>query len=401
MTAVTSDFLLDACRAGGPSCLSVTTELRPAAGPHASVAPARFSPKDGKGSVYAFEHRYDDGMLRDVVVIDSKQSQLNRAESALQLGIDEGDPVLSCMPRIELTYHREGHVERWTDLQLPHRAFDGHIRAGTIGGEPAASHPAYLALRDASPVNASALLRTSPITLAFGGWDASRKARQGRWRSVLVGEIIGFCADTRTATRGGTRVDPVAMQVLLTPDAADEIRGWQESELSPKLAKKIKDEAQKARTKKESVGASVLGLGGIPPSLTQLAGVACDRIVRSHVLSFAALRQMRFGDSAEGDAACRAVLAALALNGMVRSYAELCLRANCDLTEAAPPSMDIDRRGGQVESLTFPSLDEANAVLDGALATARRVAGLEWEGQVLHVEGNPAVVAGAVDADEE
>jgi len=55
------------------------------------------------------------------------------------------------------------------------------------------------------------------------------------------------------------------------------------------------------------VSASMLGLGGIPPTLEALAGVACHRIIRSHVLSFAALRQIRFGSSPEGDAACRAL----------------------------------------------------------------------------------------------
>lgn len=401
MSAMTSDLLLEACTAGGPSCLSVTTELRPAAGPHASVAPAKFSPAQGQGSVYAFEHRYDGGQLRDVVVIDSKQSQLNRAEAALRLGIEDRDPVLSRMPRIEVSYERDGQVEIWSDLELPHRAFDGHIRAGRIDGQPATTHPAFVALRDASPANAVALLAASPVTLAFGGWDASRKARQGRWRSVLVGEIIGFCADTRPASRGGARVDPVAMQVLLTPDAADEIREGQESELSARTAKKVRDEAQRARGKKESVGASELGLGGIPPSLSQLAGVACDRIVRSHVLSFAALRQIRFGGSADGDVACRAVLAALALNGLVRSCAELCLRANCDLVEVGPPTMDIDRRGGEVDYLDFPGVDEANGLLLAALEAAEAAAGVAWRGQVLRVEGNPAIVAGAIDAEDE
>jgi len=67
-----------------------------------------------------------------------------------------------------------------------------------------------------------------------------------------------------------------------------------------------------------------------------LAGVACHRIVRSHVLSFAALRQIRFGAGPDGDAACRALLAALALAALARSDAELVLRANCDLVEAGP-----------------------------------------------------------------
>lgn len=397
MTAITAEMLFDSCRAGGPSCLSVVTELRPAGGLHTSVAPAKFAPKQGRGSVYAFERRYDGDRLRDVVIIDSKQSQLNRAEAALALGIQDENPVLARMPRIELTYRLSGSVDRSSDLQLPHRAFDGHLRAGTIDGTPTTLHPDYIALRNASPLDAGALLRASPVTLTFGGWDASRQARQGRWRSLLVGEIIGFCADKELSERGGARVDPFAMQVLLDPDAADAIVDNQRADLSGKTAAKITAEAASARKKKERVGGSELGLGGIPPSLSQLAGVACDRIVRSHVLSFAAVRQMRFGASAEGDAACRAVLMALAINGMVRSFAELCLRANCDLIESGEPVFEIDRRGGVTETLVAPSVDEADRVLEDALVRAKALADLDWQGQVLRVEGNPDVLAGAVD----
>src|SRR5439155_17240026 len=103
---------------------------------------------------------------------------------------------------------------------------------------------------------------------------------------------------------------------------------------------------------------SMLGLGGIPPTLETLAGVACHRIVRSHVLSFAALRQMRFGAGAEGDAACRALLAALALNALARSDSELYLRANCDLRESAAPVVEIDQRGDGRRRLSALSVSE-------------------------------------------
>ena len=144
----------------------------------------------------------------------------------------------------------------------------------------------------------------------------------------------------------------------------------------------------------------MLGLGGIPPTLDALSGVACDRIIRSHVLSFAALRQMRFGAGADGDAACRALLAALALNALARSDAELYLRANCDLREAGAANVEMDERGGGRVSLEPLEIAEADALLDAALAAARDKAGIRWNGVVMQVTGNPAVVAGAV-ADED
>jgi len=102
---------------------------------------------------------------------------------------------------------------------------------------------------------------------------------------------------------------------------------------------------------------------------------------------------------AEGDAACRALLAALALNGLARSDAELYLRANCDLRERGPVSIDIDQRGGGRLALDPLSLADADALLDAALAAAEQKAGVQWNGVVLRVTGNPSIVAGAV-ADE-
>ncbi len=143
----------------------------------------------------------------------------------------------------------------------------------------------------------------------------------------------------------------------------------------------------------------MLGLGGIPPSLDQLAGVACDRILRTHVLSFATLRQMRFGAGPEGDAACRALLAALGLAGLARADAELYLRANCDLVEAGRTAVRLDQRGGQVLDLEPLSIEQADALLVEALGRAEATADVAWRGLVLEVVGNPAIVRGAVAED--
>jgi CRISPR-associated protein Csb1 len=217
MSKITLDLLMEASRPGGASCLTSVTELEPAAGPQASVAPAKFaSTRRGETrGEYAYESRFLDGTSATAVIIDSKQSQLNRCEAELAKAIADGHPTLSRLPRIEVTYTRDGIGETYSDLTLPHRAYDGHIRAGTVDGKPVTRLDLYRAIRNATPANARALLEASPVSLIFGGWDSSRAARQGRWRSALVGEIIGFCADKESALRGGARVDPVGMQALL------------------------------------------------------------------------------------------------------------------------------------------------------------------------------------------
>jgi CRISPR-associated protein Csb1 len=400
MSAITIDLLTGAVMPGGASCLTSVTELEPAAGPHASVAPAKFASQmanDKKGA-YAYERRFHDRRARTVVLIDSKQSQLNRCEAALQQAITDGHPVLSRMPRVVVCYDRDGLAGEYSDLSLPHRVFDGHVRAGTVDGQPVTQLEVYRAIRDASPVNARALLDASPVSLVFGSWDASRSARQARWRSTLTGEIVGFCDDDRPSTRGGARVDPVGMKVELSEAALKALADRQRSELTAKTYKKVSDEAAKA--KGQPISASMLGLGGIPPTLDTLAGVACEQIIRSHVLSFAALRQIRFGAGARGDGACRALLAALALNALARSDAELCLRANCDLRERGPAVVQIDERGGGRVSLEPLSIEAADVLLAEALAAAEREAGVSWDGVALQVTGDPAIVAGAVADDE-
>ena len=71
--------LLTAGSPGGPSCLTSTTRLEPAGGTHSSVAPAKFAERGKRVGVYAYEQRYLDDESRYAVIIDSKQSQLNRA----------------------------------------------------------------------------------------------------------------------------------------------------------------------------------------------------------------------------------------------------------------------------------------------------------------------------------
>lgn len=393
-------LLTTACSAGGPSCLTITTDLRPAGGIHASIAPAKFAGARGEaGGVYAYEQRcIAPDAWATAVIVDSKQSQLNRAEMALQAAKDDGHALISRVPHLELTYERDGVVERYTDLEMPHRVFDGHFRAGSIEGQPAVAHPAYRALRDATPANARALLEASPLSLVLGSWDSSRRSRQGRWRSALTGEIIGFCLDSEPTHKGGARVDPVAMRVEIPPKHVAAMVDRQRDEISTQLAKSITEGAKKV--KDGGWPASPLGLGGIPPSLSSLAGVACSRIVRTHVLSFAALRQIRFGAGPEGDAACRALLAALALNGLVRSYAELSLRANCDLIETGPATATIDLRWGETDEVSIPDIPAADRLLADALAGAESAADVRWDGQVLRVEGDPEIIRGAADSDD-
>lgn len=403
MQELTYQLVLEACRPGGSSVLTAKTELRPAAGDEAGIAPARYV--RGKDATYAFETRYaaltpgGDPEPVQVVVIASKGASLNHVEAALSQAIAEEQPLVSLTPRMQVTYPGQAPV---TELELPHRAFDGHIRVGSVDGQPVTAHPRYRAARDVTASNARPLLELSPISLVLGCWDSTRKSSQVRTRSALVGETIGILADQsptgrNVPARGAARFDTISPSVRLGADDMKSLLDTQRDEMSAKKVDSLEKEISKA--KKGSLSASELVLGSIPPSLSGLGFVSCRRIIRSHVLSFSALRQLRFGLGPDGDAAARALLTALALNGLARSYEELYYRANCDLVEAGPTIFELDGRHGARRPLEPLSLPVADGILEHAIAHAR-AAGIVWDGAVFAVEGNP-LVAGGIEADDD
>ena len=423
---ITLADLIENVKLGGGSVITSITELEPAAGPHASVAPAKFV--DDKKSVFAYETRYiveeiqnpedsEDaekvvkGKSQKVVLTDSKQSELNRAEAAIEQGRQYGDEAVVKIPRAVVTYQTENGPVEYTDMELSHRVFDGHFRAGTIDGKLITENDDYRALRNCTPADMSALLNTAPAALLFGAWDSTRKSNQVRLRSALVGEIIGVLADQdpgaehRQARRGGARVDAVAASVKLAPKDMESLVNDQEAELSPKNIKKNRDAiaaASKAKNKDAAhVSASGIGLGSIPPSLEETGAVACRRIIRSWVLSLATLRQLRFGQDETKNVAARALLAALGLNAIARAERELYIRANCDLIESAAPVVTLDQRFGEKKPFAPLTVEDTDQLLLEAIENAKKAGVADWNGQTFNVDGNSIIIKNATAEDAE
>ena len=410
---ITLADLLDNLELGGGSVITSITELEPAAGPHASVAPAKFV--DGSKSVFAYENRYIEDDAQKVVLIDSKQSELNRAEAAIEQGRQYGDEAAVKIPRAVVTYKTENGPVEYSDMELSHRIFDGHFRAGRVDGKPITENDQYRALRNCTPADMSALLNTAPAALLFGAWDSTRKSNQVRLRSALVGEIIGVLADQepgaehRQARRGGARVDAVAASVKLAPKDMESLVNDQANELSPGNLKKNRDAiaaASKAKNKDAAhVSASGIGLGSIPPSLEETGAVACRRIIRSWVLSLATLRQLRFGQDETKDKdkniAARALLAALGLNAIARAERELYIRANCDLIESSAPVVTLDQRFGEKKPFAPLTVEHTDQLLLEAIENAKKAGVADWNGQTFNVDGNPIIIKNATAEDAE
>lgn len=338
MSTLSYRQLVAACEPGGATALSLVAELTPAGGPHCGVAPARMVGHNSTTPVY--QTRLVDGHPATTVIIDEKQGQLARVESAILQSIGDEHALLSRVPRVRVCY--DGGRHSYTDLELPHRIFDAQIRAGTVGGIAVTAHPTYRAACHCSAADARALLELSPGSLVFGAWDSTRRTGPARFRGALAGEIIGVLADSD----GGPREN------------------------------------------NEDVGT-----GFSLPTLPEPAVVACRRIIRTQVLNFAVLRQLRFDAGPAGDAACRALLAAYALAGLARSNAELTIRADCDVVEAGASSLKLDARNGDFTVLDPPSVQETDTLLERALEEAWLEADIHWQGQVFEIAGDPTVLA--------
>ena len=398
--ALTLEDLNKAAKLGGPSTLSEKTLLEPAAGPEGIIAPAKYT--GSNGATYVFEDRYIGGESKRTVLVDSRTSQSNRLEDYVTKAIKDGHPVLSRMPRIRVTYQvpdetGETFERSYLETQLPHRAFDGHIRIGSINGKSTSELTEYVQARNSTAENMMPLFTLSPITVAFGGWDSTRRKNQLRIASPFNGEIIGVLANQdqdRPVFRAGARVDPVEASIKFDKDDAKAIGRIIQPEVSDNTFKTFEKEGK----------GSKIGLGAIPPSTKNDAydGIAVSNIIRTHVLSFSTLRSLRFGKGPEGDAAIRVLIAALILDAMAGSNSELVLRANCVLRESAKPTMILDKRFGESDELDMLDLSHADELLTEAYDQAVAKAGVDWHGQVLEVTGNPLVMkAGSADESED
>ena len=376
--ALTLEDLNKAAKLGGPSTLSEKTLLEPAAGPEGIIAPAKYT--GSNGATYVFEDRYIDGESKRTVLVDSRTSQSNRLEDYVTKAIKDGHPILSRMPRIRVTYQvsdetGETFERSYLETQLPHRAFDGHIRIGSVNGKSTSELTEYVQARNSTAENMMPLFTLSPITVAFGGWDSTRRKNQLRIASPFNGEIIAVLANQdqdRPVFRAGARVDPVEASIKFDKDDAKAIGRIIQPEVSDSTFKTFEKE-----------------------------GKGCN-IIRTHVLSFSTLRSLRFGKGPKGDAAIRVLIAALILDAMAGSNSELVLRANCVLRESAKPTMILDKRFGESDELDMLDLSHADELLTEAYDQAVAKAGVDWHGQVLEVTGNPLVMkAGSADESED
>ena len=166
------------------------------------VCPPTYASKRGEPPYIAFRRAFVHGGQREVVVLDSPQSQSNRVEAALlQARVAGRIPY----PDIEIEFPRkaslrgtevEFHEPTYSVLQLSHRIYDAVLRACTLDGKPFFKTSVGESIVKARLSQAAPLFEHAPITLMLGGWDSNGGGGPlaAKIPRLLTSEIIGLDA---------------------------------------------------------------------------------------------------------------------------------------------------------------------------------------------------------------
>jgi CRISPR-associated protein Csb1 len=333
--------------------------LQPVGGKGEKIFPPTYPPSDEVKRAnrnapprHVYERRRLNGQEVWCVLVDSVQSQANRLEECLLDAIRDG--VAIPYVEVDFTGAELDGVSKITSLDAPHRVYDAILRDSLYEGKPFMESEIGRRLGKAKGEDASALLEASPTALLFGAWHSTGEGGGlgAKFARCLISEIVGIDVpvedvvvnqrtgeiEVRTSgRRTGSRIDPLG--VLRKVKVFKGENGWSTT----------RDGA--GRNAKE-VRPSEINHGNIAPSVQPL-GVTCDHLEHSFVLSFAALRRLRFG-GAEKDVAGRSLLAALGIVALAeqdaRGYA---LRSRCDLVCDGHAPLQLVKSDGSTEEIAI------------------------------------------------
>ena len=381
--------------------------LQPVGGPGDKIFPPTYpGERNNDPPRHVYERRRLDG--RDVwcVLIDSVQSQANRLEECLLEAIHDGLPIPHVV--VDFSNSHLDSISRITSLDAPHRVYDAIFRDSELNeqsqegeedkskSEPKPKPKPFMEsavgqrLAKASAEDASALLEISPTALLFGAWHSTGQGGGlgAKFARCLVSEIMAIDVtvdelvnqrtgeiNARTAgRRTGSRIDPLG--VLRRVEVFKGESGWSTTE-------------EGAGGNAKQVRPSEINHGNIVPSIQPL-GVTCDYAEHSFVLSFAALRRLRFGGS-EKDVAGRNLLAALGLVALTeqdtRGYA---LRSRCDLVCDGKKPLELVHPDGATEDVEIKK-ETARTLYKSAFDNAKE-ASFEFPPEPLRLTPQPKLV---------
>ncbi|QDU47880.1 type I-G CRISPR-associated RAMP protein Csb1/Cas7g [Gimesia panareensis] len=450
MATLTLKNIQDAVRDGAAARCRAT--LQPAGGEGTKVFPPTYA-----DAVYAMEKRRlpDFPEPVDCVLLDSVQSQANRMEEALQQAIDDGTFKKAgiSIPLIEVDFAPFWDPEKknndLTDkmrllepvgnvssLQAPHRIADAILRDSVVDEEGNDKGKPFRAkkesdessygqkLRRVSNVNATALFELCPTALLFGMWDSTgpKGGLGAKFERVMVSEIAGI--NVAVGTKTSSRIDPLSIQrnagpLYRRPNGSMTVNP---GEAMDKIDKSDKPTGKKVLYKKNKEGEDVFykpgdatypaqgrpseaNHGNFPPSLSDrdpktgdylAGGVTISRADQTTVISFAALRRLRFPfdnqQSAERNLAAQTVLATLGFcAATLAAESGLDLRSRCLLWPTETLGWELLVKPGKPDDKREMTSKTAITLLKEALDAAKKQE-LSWREEPLKLRPSDDLV---------
>jgi len=397
---ITYDELLTAVAGDGVGVRS-RTDLEPLGGPGDKVFPPTYGVEDRAETRYAMEQRrvpVPDGgpqtVVVDAVVLDSVASQANRFELALLDAVESGELEVPITAVDFRPVADQTGLDRLSDLELPHRIFDAHLRDSFDGDQLFRNGDIGRAITEATARNAAAIYHHSPATLLFGGWDSTgpKGGRGAKYERAITSEIVAL--GVQRGKKTASRLDPAGIELR-----AGTIYETPDGDWTLEADSAVRDDKDKPKPYSRKGGErpgrpSQVNHGNVTPSIeTRAGGVTVDRIVATTVLSFIQLRRLRFpldhrGSPLPGEQrraaedAARASLAALGLAAATLAFEEgFDLRSRCVLVPSGPVNFELLGRPGTASSFEMDRVD----ALDLLAQSAQRAAalGLPWRDEEL------------------
>lgn len=402
MATLSIDELTSLVRDKG-AAIRVRQQLQPAGGKGDKTFPPTYATGD-RTLKYAIEERRIDGADVATVLLDSVASQANRIEEALQAAWEARQldfPVIGVDFRGDSELADLGAV---TTLHAPHRIADAILRDATnLDGDTLFrdTEPGR-AFTDATTRNATAVYLLCPTALVLGVWDSTgpKGGLGAKFQRALTSEIVGIGA--RPGAKVGSRIDPLGIQANVDVfHRKDDENDWtiDEGDAKKEKGKPVPFSRKGAEGKGKP---SAVNHSNVAPTIDNFAGgVTFDYAVQTIVLSFPALRRLRFAtgldrrplpDQPASELAARTALAALAVASIVHLRARgYDLRSRCLLVPDGDLVLDVVDNTGKVEPRT---LDVAGANdLVAKASAASRAAGLAWEREPIKLKPAPKLVA--------
>lgn len=381
---------LNAAVAGSAAAFRSVTKLQPVGGEGDKVFPVTYS-----GGAYAIERRALDGKVVDCNLIDSVQSQANRAEEALKMAVERSRTRL---PLIEVDFQEANAQFRnplptLTTLDVPHRLADAILRDSVLAEGTRFSKSEYAQRWGRSNLwNATAVYELCPTALVFGMWGSPDKpgGLGAKFERAFVSEIVAV----DVVRNGRERTDVEELDPR--KDLVNKRAGFR---IDPLNASK------NVLVKQNEDGSFQVGAGKIRPSEinhgnipfeTANSGIRFRYAEQTTVVSLGALRKLRFPldgkDDPEVNDAGRTVLAALGLcAGVLASEANTSLRSRCHLWPVEEREWELLEKPGQTPRKFSMNGDQAITLLNDAVAAADQV-GLRWMEEKLTLKPSPELI---------